>query len=191
MIKLQDKLNTTAPNVQNPYGQIQDDDGTGNGTPVTKDVYQDHHIFFEKLMDEAEITPNGILDNAYDGFQLYQSFLKFIKPGTWNNIPLNVSGGASYIAGSRTPQYCVLKSGQVLLRGIISSGGSPPSGDHAISSASLGIPDQRRDFLVMNDAFANVTTFYVHTDGVLRADDSVFAWGGTAVLDGLSFWLNA
>lgn len=78
MIKLQDKLNTTAPNVQNPYGQIQDDDGTGNGTPVTKDVYQDHHIFFEKLMAEAGITPNGLLDNAYDGFQLFQAFQFFM-----------------------------------------------------------------------------------------------------------------
>lgn len=70
MIKLSTKLNVTPPTIRYPYGQIIDDDGTGNGTPVTKDVYQDHHSFFEKLMVDAGLTPNGLFDNAYDGFQL-------------------------------------------------------------------------------------------------------------------------
>lgn len=80
MIPLQDKPNTTVPSAQNPYGQIQDDDGTGNGTPVTKEVYQDHHIFFDRLMGLAGVTPNGLLDNAYDGFQLIEAlFKKFVS----------------------------------------------------------------------------------------------------------------
>lgn len=78
-IRLQDKDNTTPPSVQNPYGQIKDDDGTGNGTPVNKEVYQDHHIFFAKISDYAGIVLNGILDNAYDGFQYFQALVGVIR----------------------------------------------------------------------------------------------------------------
>lgn len=92
MIPLSSKENATAPNAQFPYGQIKDDDGTGNGVPVNREVYQDLHTFFEKIMDVSNITPNGILDDAYNGYQLYLALLalngghlvKEVNIGFWN-----------------------------------------------------------------------------------------------------------
>ena len=48
-IKLEDKPNTVAPNADYPYGNIQDNTGSNNGTPVNTLVYSDLHQFFAKM----------------------------------------------------------------------------------------------------------------------------------------------
>lgn len=103
----------------------------------------------------------------------------------WVNITLNTSGGANYIAGARTPQYRI-KNGVVYLRGIISTGGSPPAGDHAVSTSALPTPSQTQNLSGVNSSLASIASFYINTSGIIRADSSV-AWGGSVVLDGLSY----
>lgn len=77
-IKLTSKPNTGAPDSADPYGTIRNNTGSSDGTPVSKDVYQDFHIFFERLMDKAGLTHNGMLDNITNGFQLYDAFAKLV-----------------------------------------------------------------------------------------------------------------
>lgn len=74
MISLQTKPNVLAPNATYPYGQIVDDDGSSNGTPVNVQVYGDIHQFFESLMADSGISPNNLPDNLSNGFQLLQAF---------------------------------------------------------------------------------------------------------------------
>ena len=78
-IKLEDKENASAPNSTYPYGNIEDNTGSNNGTPVNKAVYADFHQFFAKLLDVAEgttfLTGNDLPENDDNGFQYYTSLL--------------------------------------------------------------------------------------------------------------------
>lgn len=77
-IKLTSKANTSPVSAQDPYGAIKDATLTSAGTPLTKAVHNDIHIFFERLKDIAGITDNGLLDNDTNGFQTYEALSKTI-----------------------------------------------------------------------------------------------------------------
>lgn len=72
-IKLQNKPNVDAPDVTYPYGNIKDDTGSNDGTPLNKLVHADFHQFFAKILDIGEtvgyLTPNGLPENDDNGFQ--------------------------------------------------------------------------------------------------------------------------
>jgi len=63
------KPNTVAPGGAYPYGNIRDNDGSGNGTPVNALVYADFHQFFAKLLDVGGVAANGLPENATNTFQ--------------------------------------------------------------------------------------------------------------------------
>src|SRR5690349_7916756 len=69
--KLEDQVNVDAPSVAYPYGRIRDDDGTGNGTPLTEAVHGDYHQFFARLLDISGVVANDLPDNNTNGFQYY------------------------------------------------------------------------------------------------------------------------
>ena len=78
-VKITGKPNTDAPTSDYPNGNIRDDDGTGNGTPVNTLVYADMHQFFGRLLSDAEIlnpffSVNNIPDNDTNGWQISQAF---------------------------------------------------------------------------------------------------------------------
>ncbi len=78
-IKLQDKPNVDAPSGTYNFGNIRDNDGTGNGTPLNTFVHADFHQFFAKMLDAAEgagwITANGLPENDDNGYQYYTTLL--------------------------------------------------------------------------------------------------------------------
>jgi hypothetical protein len=74
--KLENKNNTSSPNITYPYGDIKDDSGANDGTPVDRVVYGDFHQFFAKLADEAGVELNDSPDNATNGFQYFESLQK-------------------------------------------------------------------------------------------------------------------
>lgn len=79
-IKLEDKPNTTAPDVVNyPYGDIRDNPGDNSGTPVNRIVYADFHQFFAKLMDAGGVVYNGLLENLANSFQYFTALVNVIK----------------------------------------------------------------------------------------------------------------
>lgn len=57
-----------------PDGRVQDNDGTGNGTPISEQTKGDMHQLFQKLMRLYDITPNDLPDNETNGFQLVEAF---------------------------------------------------------------------------------------------------------------------
>lgn len=80
MLLLQNKLRVEAPSAEFPYGNLIDETGVNDGTAANRNLLSDPLQFFEKIMDEAGIVPNGIVDNEYDGWQLYEAFRKLTKP---------------------------------------------------------------------------------------------------------------
>lgn len=96
-IGLQNKPNVTTPSAEYPYGNIKDNTGSNDGTPVNVLVYADMHQFFEKLMAEASVSANGLPDNATNTFQLYQALLNVID----YRVPIrtDISGDISVGAG--------------------------------------------------------------------------------------------
>ena len=78
-IKLENKVNTEAPSVAYPFGNIKDNTGSNNGTPVDKNVYADFHQFFAKMMSESGIVYNDLPDNNTDGFQYWLALVEAVK----------------------------------------------------------------------------------------------------------------
>lgn len=70
------KPNTTTPDGDFPFGNIKDNDGSNNGTPVNVLTNGDIHQFFAKMAYEAGVTLNDLPDSEYSGWQFYESLLK-------------------------------------------------------------------------------------------------------------------
>lgn len=81
-VKLEDKQNVQAPDGDYPYGQIKDDTGAGDGTPVDVAVYGDFHQFFARMFALSGLTYNGLPDNDYSGFQYIEAANKLWKSYT-------------------------------------------------------------------------------------------------------------
>lgn len=87
--------NVTSPDADYPKGRIKDDTGADDGTPVDLKTYGDIHQTFAKLLrlpgafSGNGITPNGVHDNEYTGFQYVQAMMElfgrckrlFVKDG--------------------------------------------------------------------------------------------------------------
>ena len=56
-----------------PDGNIKDDTGADDGTPVEKTTYADMHQTLAKLLRLADITPSGNPENEYSGFQYIEA----------------------------------------------------------------------------------------------------------------------
>lgn len=97
-VKLEDKTNTLPVSATFPYGNIIDDTGAANGTPVDKSVYADFHQFFARLLDLASnpsIVINDLPDNAVNGFQYYEALL-----ATKTNLGLQNESKMQYLHGN-------------------------------------------------------------------------------------------
>ena len=155
MIPLKDKPNVEAVSVTYPYASIKDDTGADDGTPVDRLVYSDMHQFFERLMALTGLTPNGLPDNAANGFQLMTAFLgysnrfncaslsslaigtgnqTFTVPANMSYLPgnhLRASNGANYMQGP-----VVSYSGTTLIINVVNTAGSGTIALWIISPAS-------------------------------------------------------
>jgi hypothetical protein len=80
MKKLENLQNVEAPTGDYPYGDLKNNTGSNDGTPVNRDLLTDLVQFAQKLADEAGITINDVPDNETDGWQLYEAFRKLTKP---------------------------------------------------------------------------------------------------------------
>lgn len=124
------KQNVNPQNSEYPYGQVRDNDGSNNGTPVNEEVYGDFHQFFAKMFAESGLTYNNVPDNAYDGFQYYDAMVAIITLGinvnatnelnkTWDAMSL-VNNWINTGSGSyNDAEYQIDEWGWVHLRGKI------------------------------------------------------------------------
>lgn len=91
-IGLNNYPNIEAADSDYPNGSIKDNDGTNNGTPVNKLTYNDIHQVFAKLLRLADITPSGLPENEYSGFQYIEAMYKLLRPvGVYTEFDRSVS----------------------------------------------------------------------------------------------------
>jgi hypothetical protein len=83
----------TAPDGTYPYGQIKDDTGSNDGTPVNVLTNGDIQQFFQRLLQTSGITVNNLPDNLDNGFQLFESLLIDINAHTGELIKYLFGGG--------------------------------------------------------------------------------------------------
>ncbi|HTH58236.1 MAG TPA: hypothetical protein VL728_19455 [Cyclobacteriaceae bacterium] len=94
-ISILQKPNTDGVSADYPYGNIRDNSGSGDGTPVNKFTNADFHQFFAKIMDAAGIVHNGLPDNSANGFQLYTALKNIIDGDITAAINAVVNGAPS------------------------------------------------------------------------------------------------
>ena len=85
--------NYTAPSGTYPYGQIKDDTGSNDGTPVNVLTNGDIQQFFQRMLQTSGITVNNLPDNLDNGFQLFESLLIDINAHTGELIKYLFGGG--------------------------------------------------------------------------------------------------
>jgi hypothetical protein len=78
-IKLASKPNVDAPGGDYPYGNIKDDTGSNDGTPLNKLVHADFHQYFAKLLADAQITGNDLPESTSNTFQYILALKKLIN----------------------------------------------------------------------------------------------------------------
>lgn len=74
-IKLENKTNVTPPGGAFPYGNIKNNSGINDGTPIDKSVYADFHQFFARMLGLSSVTPNNLPEDSVNGFQYMEAFL--------------------------------------------------------------------------------------------------------------------
>ena len=118
-IKLENKVNTDAPSTAYPFGNIKDNTGSNNGTPVDKNVYADFHQFFAKMMDESGIAYNDLPDSATDGFQYFLALKKVIEDnsGNFTNVTGITAASGISISSLVAREY---KNGTIMIAAILS-----------------------------------------------------------------------
>jgi hypothetical protein len=76
---IQNYTNPTTPDADYPDGNIKDNTGANDGTPVDQKTYSDMHQTLAKTMRLIGVDPNGLPDNEYNGFQYIEAL--FIMMG--------------------------------------------------------------------------------------------------------------
>jgi len=85
MIPLSIKDNVDPADSDNPYGIPRDRSGAIAGTRGNKKNFMDVLTLLDKIMAEADVVdpgnhdPNGLVDNDYNGWQVYEALLAVIK----------------------------------------------------------------------------------------------------------------
>jgi hypothetical protein len=138
--------NTESPDTDFPYGRFKDTVGSNAGTRVNEAMTGDWAQFFAKIMDEAAITPNGLPDSEYTGWQLYEALKgvfgglrRIVIPiGTWDmdaNQLISVSTSIPF-ANVRGYQFTINNdgNGNSYIGGVI--GGLTPAVDAFIGGAN-------------------------------------------------------
>lgn len=78
-IKLENKSNVEAPSGAYPFGDVKDNTGSNDGTPLDRAVISDYWQFFAKMLDDSGVVANGLLENETNGFQYHQALIQEIQ----------------------------------------------------------------------------------------------------------------
>ena len=74
-----------------PNGRLKDNTGSGNGTPVNRNVYGDLHANISKLMRLYDIIPTGLSDSETAGYQIIESLIALASKNDYI-YPLTTNG---------------------------------------------------------------------------------------------------
>lgn len=110
-----------APNIDNssplvyPNGRIQDNTGSGNGTPVNNYVYSDLHEMKDKLFRLYGIDYNGLPDNETNGFQTIEALRALASK---NDFILDLTDNAGILSVPIKLGFMLQKEAVLCLSGV-------------------------------------------------------------------------
>jgi hypothetical protein len=154
-----------------PYGDIKDDDGTNDGTDMDTTSFGDIFQFFMRLADKGIGLGaiNHLPDNAYSGFQLFQSFLN-LTAGTLVQNTIALLNGFT-LQSSQKAQYRVDGMGNVFINANITTPGAQIQ--WGLLPAALW-PKYTKQFIVPCNPYSGQTNYancQIRTDGTLVVSD--------------------
>lgn len=121
---IQNYTDVSTPDSDYPNGNIKDDTGADDGTPVDKQVYADMHQTLAKLLRLSSITPTGLPDNEYSGFQYIEAMIGLFGDGR-QKVFITGPAASTLVYGQFNPDVIISEdaaSGQALSCNI---GGAP------------------------------------------------------------------
>jgi len=156
--KLSDIPNTTPINADYPNGKINDDTGSGNGTPVNEAVNGDIVQFFQKLLMGASITANTLPDNDGNGYQLIDALDIRIRDkmppiDAWHNM----TSGGNYDVDYRKTNLNTLQMKIQLSVG------------YPATNTIFTLPSGYRPITEIVMPIADSFSIIIQTDGVVKA----------------------
>lgn len=85
-----------------PFGAINDDDGSNNGTPVDRATYNDIHQFFRFLLADALVVPNGLPESATNKqyLQALSNYIRLTQATELLSGTLQIASDAETLAGT-------------------------------------------------------------------------------------------
>lgn len=179
-IKLTSKANTVGVSAAYPFGNIKDRVGSTPGTAVNTINHADFHQFFEKMMNYATVTHNGLPDNQTNGFQLFEAFLKAtrqdlptLSTDVWTTNDVFTS--ASFVTGASSGSVYVYINAQ-------RSGGFT----HISGVARIQCDTATGAITTPNEMYVDlslVSSLLPNTTGIPSANN---IWGSGAIIPTLS-----
>jgi hypothetical protein len=173
MIPLQDKQNTVPPSGDYPYGELKDKNGAIAGTPANVALFNDIMQFAERLMDLGDVTPNGLPDNEYSGFQLIEALLnltvrrKVVEIGAWDMDAtasvfiahgLDLGGAGTTVANIRGVRCVIINDAETASYEFDIWNGTVPGGTIAVTPSVVQLSRTALGFFdstTFNDAAIN------------------------------------
>jgi len=173
-IELVNKTNTEAAGGDYPYGDVRDKTVSLAGTIWDRNTMSDYIQFFHKMMAEAGVTYNGLLDNDYNGWQFYEAFRILTKPYKVYEAIIAQSGGGA-------PSVVVLGNNEI---GAIVW--TRDSTGYYIGTLSGAFTSNKTQIFVMGPAFGAATPTIVGATRLSNDTVGIKTWDDAGTLtDGL------
>jgi hypothetical protein len=179
-----------APSVAYPYGDIKDNP---SGTIVDSTSNSDLQQFAQKVMDEGNITPNGLPDNVTNGFQIFQGLQQVIKdthPGWGLNGITFVSSGDNLWqnAAGYGFLHARIEGSLIFLAGVIeNTAGSSPSPALPFTLPVALRPAYKTQIMCYDSLATEMVRVELNTTGVVEILDGGGAGGTKLFLDGTHY----
>jgi len=134
-----DLLNIEAPSGNFSKGRIKDNDGTQNGTPNNEKLHGDWTQFFQKLMDEAGISPNGNADDQVNN-QLYDALIRTTRLWEgYDDNPNTIASSGSFIGLEISKTSIEINIEPINTITTLSAANLYPKGQTSVIFVNLGI----------------------------------------------------
>lgn len=177
-----------------PFGDIKDNDGTGNGTSLNRKNLADIFQFFQGIMSLGGITPNSLPDNETNGSQLPQALLNIISGSTTvHTFNSSDYSGGTYLPDPVLPLQIIKSGSTVTIQGQLHNSSPATVGidDYLLRIPSTSMRPARQQYAMF---YADMTSGHSMVDKVgfmiITVDGSIILQGSKSYFNNNSAWLN-
>lgn len=176
--------NVNAPDSEYIYGRIRDWTSGVAGTPVNEALYGDIHQFIARMMQLSGLTPNGLPDNDYNGFQIFEAY----KIAMYEDFETPTYSGSYQDDGSSPIRYR-RKGKTIRIKGRTghATGGSTSVSEQLFTLPTGYRPKENQIFTVPDVSLNNAAFVEVRTSGQIRLRGDLIAFVRDALYINIAF----